>query len=141
MGRFYGNVDLHCKKRIHTLNGETVESIGIHNHAANPEEVQVSEVLQKLDNKAAISKDTPKVIVAQLVGQLAADIQAILPPIETLTRRVQRKREDTNGMINYKLKHTCILIILVLIIKLYLQMILLIQQVELTSPSQIISDF
>ena len=86
-----------CRKRIHTKNGEIVESIGIHSHPAEPEKIEVRKAMMNITKLAKSTTDVNQVIIADALASVSVEVQQKMAPIQTISRTIRHIRQQTNG--------------------------------------------
>lgn len=84
--------DLKCHFRLHTIANAVVKTFLEHNHPANSALVEKEEKLQEL-REAAHSRESPHVIVSDLLANSSPPGAVSLPSKSSMKRTVQRRQE------------------------------------------------
>ena len=85
-----------CKGRMHvTADGQMLEQQG-HDHVVNPGIVEAKVAISEIRQRAANSRDPPRVLVQQAQATLTNEALAEMPQYNALQRSIQRKR-NVNG--------------------------------------------
>ena len=82
-----------CKSRTITIENEVKKEPKQHNHAGDPESVEVFRFMEDVKDKAKNSREAPHVIISDVASQVSQAAAVALPTTSSIKRTVRRVRQ------------------------------------------------
>ena len=85
-----------CIARVKTANDQLVERVNEHTHPPRPEMIKAHVIRGNMKDRARLTTEKTRNIIVEEISNEPNEILAVLPPLRTIQRDIQRQRQNNN---------------------------------------------
>ena len=97
-----------CKARIHTKNGDVVNTFGAHSHDSDPARIAAKQALLKMKTRAAQTDQDISELISATLEDLPESVAKVMPTQSSLRKVIQRVRNQREDSSNAPVKLICL---------------------------------